>query len=249
MPDAAKASAESPAGTGDDLLVLVDRAVDQHLVVYHEPHSVAAEQYRTFRTNLVALNTSNQPRALAVTSTLKGEGKSLTVANLALALAELPDTRVLIVDADLRAGSQAKLFGLSREPGLADLMLDYAPPNQVISRTSVPGLSVLPAGRPVKTPSELLGSSRIGDLVSALKAEYQYNLFDTPAALPFADAALLGHRLDGMIFVVRMEQTPRDQAGRALGLLKNAGCNVLGSFLAGAQSEDDRARFDAIDDE
>ncbi len=225
-----------------DELLLVHHEVDPHLVMHHEPQSPIAEQYRTFRTNLVAMNSGGAPRALAITSTLKGEGKSITTANLALALAELPDTRVLIVDADLRAPVQAQHFGIAREPGLADLMQDFAPLDQVIVKTSAPGLSLLPAGKAVRNPSELLGSSRIGDLVSALKAEYHWILFDSPPALPFADAAVLGHRLDGVLFVVRMERTPRAQVSRALELLRSAGCNLLGSFLAGSRADDGRAR-------
>jgi len=231
-----------PAGRPDDLFVLVHRTIDAHLVMYHEPQSAIAEQYRTFRTNLVAMNSGGAPRALAVTSTIKGEGKSVTTANLALALVELPDTRVLIVDADLRAPMQHQMFGVPREPGLTDLMLDVAPFDQVVLRTTVPGLAVMPAGKAVRNPSELLGSSRMGDLVSALKAEFNYILFDSPPSLPFADAAVLGHRLDGLLFVVRMEKTPRPQVTRALEMLKSAGCNVLGSFLAGSRSDDGRAR-------
>ncbi len=235
-----------PVGGEREILILVHRAVDSHLVVYHEPQGALAEQYRTFRTNLVALNPGGAPRALAFTSTLRGEGRSLTVANLAVALAELPETRVLIVDADLRAPRQAQLFGLPREPGLADLVLDFAPLEKTVARTTIGGLNVLPAGRLVKNPSELLGSSRTSELVSALKAEYSYILFDTPPSLNFADAAVLGHRLDGLLMVVRVEQTARVQVTRATELLRNAGCNVLGSFLAGARSDDRRGRDDAI---
>jgi capsular exopolysaccharide synthesis family protein len=242
MADKATEQAARASAREREVLVLVHRAVDQHLVMYHEPQSALAEQYRTFRTNLVAMNPGGAPRAIGVTSTLKGEGKSLTVANLALALAELPDTRVLVVDADLRAPVQGALFGLPREPGLSDVVLDFAPLDKVIARTTVAGLNVLAAGRPVKNPSELLGSSRMSDLVSALKAEYNYMMFDTPPSLPFADAAVLGHRLDGMIFVVRAEMTPREHAARAVELLRNASCNVLGTFLAGVRSEDGRAR-------
>jgi capsular exopolysaccharide synthesis family protein len=156
---------------------------------------------------------------------------------------------VLIVDADLRAPVQAGLFGLPRAPGLCDLVLDFEPLDKVVARTTVAGLNVLPAGRAVKNPSEVLGSSRMSDLVSALKAEYNYILFDTPPSLPFADAAVLGHRLDGLLFVVRADQTPRDQASRALELLRNAGCNVLGSFLAGVRSPDGDARDYVIPEE
>lgn len=234
---------------GDELLLLVDRTIDSRVVICHEPQSGVAEQYRTFRTNLVAMNAGGQPRALAITSAIKGEGKSITVANLAAAFCELPDTRVLIIDADLRAPVQASLWGIGREPGLADLMLDFVPLERVVSATSVPGLFVLPAGRVVRNSSELLGSSRMSDLVSALKADYQWILFDTPPALPFSDAATLGARIDGLLYVVRLEKTPRDQSTRALELLRNAGCNVLGSFLAGARSDDAAVRSYVLPDD
>src|SRR5258705_1101309 len=230
------------AERADDLFVLVHRTVDPHLGMSPEPESAIAEQYRTFRANLVAMNSGGAPRALAITSTIKGEGKSVTTANLALALAELPDTRVLIVDADLRAPMQHQLFGVPREPGLCDLMLDVAPFDQVVLRTTVPGLAVMPAGKAVRNPSELLGSSRMRDLVFSLHAAVGWILLDSPPSLPFADAAVLGHRLDGLLFVVRMEKTPRQQVARALELLKSAGCNVLGSFLAGSRTDDGRAR-------
>lgn len=238
-----------PPAPGEELLVLVDRSIDARVVVAHEPQSGVAEQYRSFRTNLVAMNAGGQPRALAITSAIKGEGKSLTTANLAAALCELHDTRVLIVDADLRSPTQHTLFGQPRVPGLAEVMLDFMPLEKVVAATSLPGLHVLPAGRAVRNSSELLGSSRMSDLVSALKADYQWILFDTPPALPFADAATLGARIDGLLYVVRLERTPRDQSARALELLRNAGCNVLGSFLAGARSSDGDVRSYVLPDD
>ena len=168
---------------------LVDRAMDPHLVVYHDPGSAISEQYRTFRTNLLAMNADGAPRALGVTSAIKGEGKSITAANLALALVEMPDTKALLIDADLRQPSVAALFGRPSEPGLSDLLHDGLALDQVIQPTMVPNLSVLPAGREIRNPSELLGSPRITDLVNALKAEYNYLLFDTPPVLPCADAS------------------------------------------------------------
>lgn len=244
------APAEPPSESrARELVALVERGVDPRLVVLQEPQSGLAEQYRSFRTNLLALNPEGQPRALAIASAIQGEGKSVTTANLAIALAELPDTRVLLVDADLRAPAQARLFGREGAPGLSDLMLGTATPEQAISNTTVNNLALLPAGSGVRNPSELLGSARIRDVVGAFKAEYQWILFDTPAALPFADAATLGARLDGVIWVVRLEKTPRDQTTRALELLRNAGCNVLGSFLAGARVEGGGAKAYVLPDD
>ena len=98
----ARASA-TPSAPAEPLLVLIDRSIDPRVAVVHEPQSVVAEQFRTFRTNLVAVNAGGQPRALALTSAIKGEGKSITVANLGAALSELPGCRVLLVDADRRS--------------------------------------------------------------------------------------------------------------------------------------------------
>jgi capsular exopolysaccharide synthesis family protein len=227
---------------GNDVLVVVNQSIDLHLVMYHDPRSPVAEQYRTFRTNLLAINPDGAPRALSVTSSLKGEGKSITAANLALSLVELPDTRVLLLDADLRDPRIADLMGTSIEPGLSDLLLDGLPLDRVIYPTLVPNLSVLPAGREVRNPSELLGSTRVADLVSALKAEYNYLLFDTPPVLPFADAPVLGARLDGSLLVVRLDKTPREQAERSLATMRAAGNNVIGCFLAGSRALDEASK-------
>ena len=233
----------------EDLLVVVNQSIDLHLGVYHDPRSPVAEQYRSFRTNLLALNPEGAPRAISITSSIKGEGKSVTAGNLALALVELPDTRVLVIDADLRAPRMAALLGTPIEPGLSDLLLDGLPLDRVIIPTLVPNLSVLPAGREVRNPSELLGSTRIRDLVNALKAEYNYLLFDTAPVLPFADAPVLGARLDGTLMVVRLDKTPRDQIERSLETLRAAGNNVIGTFLAGSRAVDGRPNQYVISDD
>lgn len=238
-----------PGDPSQDLLVLVDRSMDSHLIVYHDPSSPISEQYRTFRTNLVALNSEGAPRALCITSSIKGEGKSITAANLALALVELPDTRALLVDADLREPKVAGLFGRKAVPGLSDLLLDGLSLDQVIRPTIVRNLAILPAGREIRNPSELLGSPRIGDLVNALKADYNYILFDTPPVLPFADASVLGSRLDGVLMVVRLEKTPRDQVERSLDTLRAARNNVLGCFLAGSSAMEAKGNHYVIHDE
>ncbi len=242
-------SHDTPSDEERDFLILVDRAMDSHLVVYHDPGSAVAEQYRTFRTNLLALNPDGAPRALAISSSIKGEGKSVTAANLAIVLVELPDTRALLIDADLRQPSVAGLFGRKPRPGLTDLLLDGLPLDRVIQPTVGPNLSILPGGRDVRNPSELLGSPRIGDLVNALKAEYNYLLFDTPPVLPFADASVLGTRMDGTLMVVRLDKTPRDQVEKSLETLRAARNNILGCFLAGSQALKGREREYIITEE
>jgi len=105
-----------------------------------------------------------------------------------------------------------------------------------VAPTLVPNLSVLPAGGPVRNPSELLGSPRVADLVRALKAEYHYILFDTPPVLACVDATVLGNHVDGTLMVVRMDRTPRDQVEKSLATLQSARNRVIGCFLAGSRA-------------
>ena len=241
--------APDSATAGAPFLVVVDQSVDPHVVVHQDPRSHLAEQYRSFRTNLVALNSENAPRALALTSAIKGEGKSVTVANLAAALVELPDIRVVVVDADLRQPRQSELLGSPASPGLADLLLDGQPLEAVCHQTTLPNLSVIPAGRVVNNPSELLGSARMGDLVRELKKDHHYLLFDTPPVLHFSDATVLGGRMDGAMLVVRMDQTSREQVERSLKMLRSARVNVLGTFLAGSRALSNPQREYVLEDE
>jgi capsular exopolysaccharide synthesis family protein len=208
-----------------------------NLVMYHDPRSLHAEQYRTCRTNLTALNRAGGPWALVVTSSRKGEGKSVTVANLAACLAELPGQRVCLIDADFRSPAQGAIFGVENVPGIVELIMDEEPLKQVLGRTVVPGLDLLPAGREPLSPAELLGGERFGNLLGELKRRYTWILIDTPPVNPYTDACVLAARCNGALLVVRMEQTARDQTQRAMASIKAAGGRVLGTFLTGLNTD------------
>jgi len=221
-------------GAPGDIVVLLDNVVDPRLVVYHDPNSYQAEQYRGFRTNLHAMNPKDDPRTLLFTSAQPREGKSISVANIALALAENQHLKVCLVDADLRAGSVAKLFGVREGPGLADVMLDRVSPKLALQESRLPGLSIMTAGRPVENPGEVLASDHMQELIGWLKRSYNYVLFDSPPCLPFADAAELSRFIDGVLIVVAIDETRRKDAERAISALQAAGANVVGSFVTGA---------------
>lgn len=214
-----------------ELIVIVDRSVDPHLVVYHDPRSYLSEQYRHFRTNLTALNKDGSPRSLVITSTSKGEGKSITAGNVALSLVELPNTRVCLVDADFRMPSLGKMFGLDEGPGLSELLLEGLSLDKVLKPTKVDNLNLIQAGREPRNPTEILGSERLINLINALKQDYQYILLDTPPVFPYTDACILGARSNGIILVVRMDRTHKSTVEKAVKSLENAGGNVVGSFL------------------
>jgi len=203
------------------------------VVMYHDARGLHAEQYRACRTNLTALNRGGAPWAVVVTSSKKGEGKSITAANVAACLAEQPGSRVCLVDTDFRAPSQAGLLGVENEPGITELMLDLSSLNEVIRRTAIAGLDVLPTGAEARNPAELIGSERFGNLLNELKHRYTWILIDTPPVNPYTDACVLAARCNGALLVVRMEETSRELVQRSFHAITRAGGKVLGTFLTG----------------
>lgn len=237
-----EASGGAAGAAGEDraapVVVLTDSAIDPHVVMYHEPRSILAEQYRAFRTNVLAMGKGRGSRALAITSAMKGEGKSLTAVNIAICVAEAPGTRVCLIDTDFRSPAVARLLGIGRGPGLSDLLLDDIGLNKVLVETRIRDLHVIRAGREPRNPSELLGSDRIRDLLSTLKTDFTHIICDTPPVNPYTDAAVLGTFMDGVLMVVRLGRTSRDQAERSKNVLQRAGVNLLGTFLTEAAPVD-----------
>ena len=221
-------------GGPGEVVILVDDRIDPRLVMYHEPASVHSEQYRGFRTNLRAMNPTDAPRTLLFTSAQSGEGKSVTVANLAAALAEAPQLKVCLVDSDLRAGHLHRLFGLPEAPGLTDVLLDGVPPQKALHATPLSNLSLVPVGRPTDAPGEVLASHYFQEFIAWLKRRHNYILFDSPPCLAVADACEVSKFIDGVVICVAIGETTKRDAEAALSQLEAAGANVIGSFVTGA---------------
>jgi capsular exopolysaccharide synthesis family protein len=233
------APTDQPTGTPGSIVAMVDDMVDPRVVVYHDPAGQQAEQYRGFRTNLRAMNPQGGPRTLLFTSAQPREGKSVTVVNIACALAESAASRVCLVDADLRGGQLHRLLGCLGTPGLADVLLDGVPPRRALQQTPLTNLTLLPAGRAVENPGELFTSAYLQELISVLKREHKYVLFDSPPVLAFADACELGRLTDGVLLIVAIEETRRRDAERSLANLADAGAHVVGTFVTGALPRDE----------
>ncbi len=211
--------------------------VSDALVMYHDPRNLHAEQYRACRTNLAALNRSRGPWVVVVTSSKHGEGKSVTAANVACCLAEVPGARVCLVDADFRSPSQAALFGLPPTPGLEDLLAQRVPLAKVQQATVIPHLSVIAAGAEPKNTADLMGGERFASLLSELRRHFTWVLIDTPPVNPYTDACVLSARCNGVLLVVRMEHTHKDLVQRSMASIARAGGKVLGSFLTGLPTD------------
>lgn len=208
-----------------------------NLVTLTDPRSPAAEAYRTLRANLMHAQVGKPISAFVVTSAANADDKSIAAANLAAAYA-LAGHKVILVDADLRKPSQAAIWGVSSDRGLADLLTDEKmvaePP---LLATSVPGLSLLTGGTTTGSPSDLFANPRLSDIIGVLKARAQYVIFDAPPVLAVSDAAALGTRLDGALLTVKAGSTRRDHTARAREALERVHVTVLGAVLLNAPRE------------
>jgi len=200
-----------------------------YLVTITQPQSPVAEEYKKLKSVVIKLTTGERfLNTIMVTSTLQGEGKSLTSLNLALSLAQEYDHTVVLVDADLRRPSTHSYLGISNKIGLSDCLMNGTDVGNALVKTGIGRLSILPAGGPVQNPVELISSSRMKEFIQELKHRYpdRYVIIDTPPVLHFAEAYSIATEVDGVIFVVREGQVPITHLKEALGMLK--GANLLG---------------------
>lgn len=195
------------AGNPDALLAVPPLEItDPLLVAAREGNDGAWEEYKKLRSLLVRLTRGTTfANTLLVTSTYSEEGKSVTALNLAMVLAQEYDHTVLLVDADLRRPSLHRYLELPPGTGLLQCLQGTATLPQSLVKTGLGKLVVLPAGGVAANSAEVLGSNRMSELIQELKHRYpdRYIIFDTPPALPFADAQVLATQVEGILFVVR----------------------------------------------
>jgi capsular exopolysaccharide synthesis family protein len=204
------------------------------LIVQADPRSPRAESFRTLRTNLqyldLDLGLERTARSFVMTSSVESEGKSTTVANLAIAL-DAAGYKVILIDADLRRPKVAQYMDIEGAAGLTDVLIGRAQIEDVAQPWGRGDMAVLPAGPVPPNPSELLGSRAMQLLIERLEQEFDYVLFDTPPLLPVTDAAILAKKASGAIVVVASGRTHRNQFAGAISALENVGANVAGVVL------------------
>ena len=210
------------------------------LVAYTEPKSAAAEAYRTLRTNIQFASPDKPVHCLLATSTSPDDGKSTTIANLAITFAEAGSPTIL-VDADLRRPHLHTMFGLSNDVGLTTLVAEItrskgdSPTGLPLQKTQVENLQVLTSGPVPPNPAEILSSKRMAEILVMLKGQADYVLIDTPPIVAVTDAAILSPRVDGVLLVVNAGKTRRDLAVKARDMLQQVNANILGVVLNNAQ--------------
>lgn len=203
----------------------------QDLVSFFEPNSLAAEQFRKLRDHLLKLKLPEPPKTIMVTSATNGEGKSFVAANLASGIASELHNHALLVDCDLRNPSLSEWFGFKEGKGLSDYLLGNGMSSEVILKTEVEKLSLLPAGGVRDNPTELIGSKKMEALVRELKVkqEERYVIFDATPLLATTEPEVLAKWVDGIVLVVRAGVTPRETVQQAIKSLEKE--KIIGVVL------------------
>ncbi|MBL7077529.1 MAG: polysaccharide biosynthesis tyrosine autokinase [Kiritimatiellae bacterium] len=197
-----------------------------------EPNAEGAhsEAYRVLRTNVRFSKNAVGGKSVCVTSASVGEGKSLTLFNLAYISAQLGD-RVIIVDSDLHRPRQHKIVGTTNRPGLANILVGDSELDDCIQKTSEPKLDLLPSGKLATGVHGLISTDRMRELVTELKERYDFVFFDSPPIIGVSDASLLTREVDGVLLVIQHRKYPRALSARAKEMVENFGGNLLGVVL------------------
>ncbi len=214
----------------------LDSKIDPRIVAFYEPSSPVAEQFRSLRTNLLALNPEKPVKILTITSSINGEGKTISSINLAISMAhDLNNKSILLIDADLRRSRVHKYLGIKPELGLTDLLADGLNPEEALISIGINNLTILPAGRIPPNPSELLGSHKFQSLLKTLKEKYDYIIIDSPPVVPVTDSGVIGAQTDGVVMVIQAGRTQKGVIKHAESLLKQAQAKLLGYILTNIQ--------------
>jgi protein-tyrosine kinase len=218
----------------DDLVakcVKTKWTINSRLSVFDGPddRGIGAERFRTLRSRLYQIASTRPIRRILVTSSLPAEGKTFVAANLAQSIIRQPDRRVLLIDADLRASRLHFAFGTSRNPGLSDYISGDASEFQIIQKGMEANLFIVPGGREVANPSELLLHERMKKFLDWATPCFDWVILDSPPAVPVHDASLLADVCDGVLFVVRAGATDYEIAEKAAEEFQDK--NLLGVVL------------------
>ncbi|RJQ14915.1 MAG: polysaccharide biosynthesis tyrosine autokinase [Nitrospiraceae bacterium] len=210
---------------------------NEYLVTITRPDSPVAEEYRRLKSILIRETKADFLNTIMVTSSVDGEGKSLTAVNLAITLAQEIDHTILLIDADLRKPMIHEYLGISHKYGLADYLSGDIDFSEIVVKAGIGNLMFIPAGHVAVNPVELLASEKMNAFIKEIKHRYvdRYVIIDTPPILPFADAIAVGSVVDGVVFVIKEGRTQKKSIENAMNLMRNL--RVLGIVFNHASEE------------
>ena len=204
-------------------------------VMEKAPKSIDAEAYRSLRSNIEYSSFDDEYRAIVVTSSVPGEGKSTTSGNLAIALAQSGNS-VLLVDCDMRKPSIHKKFKISNAAGTAELLLRKRLFEEVANKHNE-NLTIITAGKIPPNPSEMLASRAMTAFIKEMKEEFKYIILDTPPLQAVTDAQVLSTKADGILLVVKAGSTKKDAVLNSVDLIEKVHGKVIGIVLNGVENK------------
>jgi succinoglycan biosynthesis transport protein ExoP len=208
------------------------------LVAQHLPKSQMSEAFRALRTSLLLSQPGRPPQVILVTSALPREGKTTAAANLAVTLAQLGDSTVL-VDADLRKPGVARLLnlGTGKYAGFSSYLAGVSSLDLVIvPHPEIPNLAAIPTGPLPPNPADLLSSHKLAEAIAELRTKFKFVVIDSPPVMAATDAVILSVQTDGVLLVVRSGETPKEAFTRTRDLLISVKCHILGVVLNAVDS-------------
>ena len=207
----------------------------KELVTYRNPKSPVAETFRTLRTNIQFMNAKKNLKSILITSTMPGEGKSWVSANLATTFAQA-GKKVILIDADMRKGTQHKMFTVESKPGLSNYLLDVSENEpidvlQYVKRTCVENLYLITCGNVPPNPSELLASEGMINMIEKLKRTFDILIFDGTPGIIVTDAIIVSRLVDTTIIVAAHNETKKDNLQKVKKNLESVGASVAGVVI------------------
>ncbi|WP_047983969.1 CpsD/CapB family tyrosine-protein kinase [Ornithinibacillus californiensis] len=198
-----------------------------HLTTYTNSDSVISDQFRKIRTNIKFLTNNMQNKVYLLTSTRQKEGKSTVISNLTVSIVQ-QQSKVLLIDANLREPLVHDIFKISNDKGLTNVLKGYTTLEQAISHTDIQALDILTAGIPVTNPTELLGSEGMKELLLSAASMYDMVLIDSPSVLESTDTRVLANQCAGVVLVINRGKTVVDDVIETKKVLELANANLMG---------------------
>ena len=205
------------------------------LILENNPKSVAAESYRTLRTNIQYSSFDNPVKSIFITNSKPGKGKSTRSANFALSCAK-EEKKAILIDCDLRKPILHKEFQISNSRGLSEFLIGNVEFSKVVYKHES-GLHVLPSGLVPPNPAEMLASRAMEHLLTQLEEKYDYIILDTPPVNAVTDSKILSTKVDGTIIVVKYGYTKKDAVIEAVKGLRAVNANIIGTVFNGEENQ------------
>ena len=207
------------------------------IISIKNPNSPISEAYKTLRTNIKFSSVDKNLKTIAITSTDSGEGKSNIISNLAATMAQ-DNSRVLLIDCDLRKPTIHKKFNVSNLNGLSNVLTQQTTIPEVIQKSQVPGLDIITSGPKPPNPSEMLGSNAMKQFLDEVSKDYDRVLIDAPPVGIVTDAAVLTTMVEGVLFAIETKRVSVEAARHAKELLESVNANIIGVVLNKVSSKD-----------